>query len=100
MSEFREIKVALTDEQIEAIKTAVAAGEYAGEYTDTSEVVRQVIGDWLDKREAPQRDIAKLRQLWEEGLASGPPRPWDFDELRFEARLRVKATKKASGDDR
>jgi antitoxin ParD1/3/4 len=96
MSEFREIRIALTEEQIEAIKTAVASGEYP----DTSEVVRQAIRDWLVKREARQRDIERLRQLWDEGKASGPPKPLDFDELRAEARRRVNATTKASGDDR
>jgi antitoxin ParD1/3/4 len=96
MSEFREIRITLTEEQLEAIKTAVAAGEYP----DSSEVVREAVRDWQLRREQRQRDIAKLRQLWHEGKASGPPKPLDFDELRTEARQRVKATKKTSGDGR
>jgi antitoxin ParD1/3/4 len=37
--------------------------------------------------------IKRLRELWDEGKASGPAKPLDFDELRREARKRLKAAK-------
>jgi len=39
--------------------------------------------------------IKRLRELWDEGKASGPARPLDFEELRQEARARLKAAKNA-----
>jgi antitoxin ParD1/3/4 len=41
-----------------------------------------------------------LRRLWDEGKASGLAQPLDFDELRREARKRLKALQKATGDGR
>ncbi|MBP1858863.1 type II toxin-antitoxin system ParD family antitoxin [Rhizobium herbae] len=35
---------------------------------------------------ARQADIRRLREMWEEGKASGKPMPVDFDTLREEAR--------------
>ena len=84
----------MTGEQIEAIKAAVDNGEYA----TTSEIVREALRDWQFKRELRQKDIERLRQLWDEGKASGPAEPLNFDELRFEARKRLKAFKKAEGE--
>ncbi|HEY2104488.1 MAG TPA: type II toxin-antitoxin system ParD family antitoxin [Candidatus Binataceae bacterium] len=81
---------------MEALKAVVATGEYA----TTSEVVREAIRDWQFKRELRQRDIERLGRLWDEGKASGPAKPLDFDELRREARRRLKAIKKAAGDGR
>ncbi len=96
MSEVRKVSVALTEEQIESLKAAVDAGEYA----TTSEVVREAIRDWQLKRELRQKDIEYLRRLWDEGKASGPPTPVDFDELRREARRRVKAIRKSASNGR
>jgi antitoxin ParD1/3/4 len=90
MPDIRKVSVALTGEQIEALKAAVDNGEYA----TTSEIVREAIRAWQFKRELRQKDIERLRQLWDEGKASGPAKPLDFDELRAEARLRLKTLKK------
>ena len=51
MSEVRKVSIALTEEQIEALRAVVATGEYA----TTSEVVREAIRDWQFKRELRQR---------------------------------------------
>jgi antitoxin ParD1/3/4 len=45
-------------------------------------------------------DIKRLRQLWDEGKASGPATPLDFDELKREARQQLAKAKKAQGDGR
>lgn len=87
MPDIQKVSVALTAEQVSALKAAVDAGEYA----TTSEIVREAIRDWQLKRELRQEDIERLRQLWDEGIASGPPRPVDFDKLRREVRRKSAA---------
>jgi antitoxin ParD1/3/4 len=94
MADIRKVSVALTGEQIAALKAAVEAGEYA----TTSEIVREAIRDWQFKHELRQEDLKRLRQLWDEGMASGLAKPLDFDELRREARERLTATRKAPSD--
>jgi antitoxin ParD1/3/4 len=86
MSEVRKVSIALTEEQIEALKAVVESGEYA----TTSEVVREAIRDWQFKRELRQKEIEWLRQLWAEGKASGPPRPFDIERTIAAARARLK----------
>jgi antitoxin ParD1/3/4 len=87
-----KISVALTSEQIAALKEAVDAGEYA----TTSEIVREAIRDWQLKRQLRHDEISRLRQMWDEGKASGSAGPVDFDALRREARKRLRAANKAS----
>jgi antitoxin ParD1/3/4 len=96
MADIQKISVALTGEQLAALKAAVETGEYA----TTSEIVREAIRDWQFKRELRQEDVKRLRQLWDEGKASGPAAPLDFGKLRREARQRLAKTQKAQGDGR
>jgi antitoxin ParD1/3/4 len=77
MADIQKVSVALTGEQVAALKAAVEAGEYA----TTSEIVREALRDWQFKRERRQQDIKRLQQLWDEGKASGPAEPLDWDEL-------------------
>ncbi len=94
MADIHKISIALTGEQIAALKTAVETGEYA----TTSEIVREAIRDWQFKHDLRQEDIRRLRHLWDEGKASGPAAPLDFNELRREGRQRLTAGRKAPGD--
>jgi antitoxin ParD1/3/4 len=68
LPDIQKVSVALTGEQLAALKAAVEAGEYA----TTSEIVREAIRDWQFKRELRREDVKRLRQLWDEGKASGP----------------------------
>src|SRR6267154_437705 len=86
VAEIQKVSVALTSEQIAALKAAVEAGEYA----TTSEIVREAIRDWQLKRELRQEDIKRLRQLWDEGKASGPTKPFDIERTIAAARARLK----------
>ena len=88
MLDIQKVSVALTGEQIAALKSAVDTGEYA----TTSEIVREAIRDWQFKRELRHEDIKRLRNMWKQGKASGPAKPMDFVELSREARKRLKAT--------
>jgi len=84
MPDVQKISIALTAEQIAALKAAVETGEYA----TTSEIVREALRDWQFKRELRHEDLRRLRQLWDQGKSSGPATPADFDNARREARLR------------
>lgn len=92
-SNVEKLSVALTGEQVAALKAAVDAGEYA----TTSEIVREAVRDWQLKRELRQGEVKRLRQLWDEGVASGTAGPLDMKALRKEARARLtrKSTKRA-----
>ncbi len=94
MPTIEKVSVALTSEQIAALRAAVNAGEYA----TTSEVVREAIRDWQLKRELQQDDIRRLRQLWQEGLASGSAGELDMAALRQEARARLTGARKVTPD--
>jgi len=94
MASVEKVSVALTNEQISALKAAVDAGEYA----TTSEIVREAVRDWQLKRELRQEDIQRLRQMWDEGIASGSAGTLDMKKLRKEARERLQSARKASGN--
>ena len=85
MPDVQKISIALTGEQIGALKAAVETGEYA----TTSEIVREAIREWQFKRAMRQEDLMRLRQKWDEGKASGGATPVDFDNARREARERL-----------
>ncbi len=91
MPDIQKVSIALTGEQVAALKAAVNSGEYA----TTSEIVREAIRDWQSKR--PQftpTQIKRLRKLWEEGKANGPAKPLDLKKTRREAQRRLAALKK------
>ncbi len=83
MPEVQKVSIALTGEQIGALKAAVETGEYA----TTSEIVREAIRDWQFKRELRQEDLRRLRQLWDQGK-TGAATPADFVDTRRVARQR------------
>jgi antitoxin ParD1/3/4 len=85
MPEVQKVSIALTGEQLGALKAAVETGEYA----TTSEIVREAIRDWQFKRELRQEDLKRLRQLWDQGKTSGAAKPADFEDARREARKRL-----------
>lgn len=89
MPNIEKVSVALTGEQISAIRAAVDSGEYA----TTSEVVREAIRDWQAKRELRHEEINRLRKLWDEGVVSGEAGPVDMKGLRREARARLNAAR-------
>jgi antitoxin ParD1/3/4 len=85
MPDVQKVSIALTGEQLGALRAAVETGEYA----TTSEIVREAIRDWQFKRELRLEDLKRLRQLWDQGKASGAATPVDFEPARREARSRL-----------
>ena len=69
MGVVRKLSIALTEELASEVDQAVAAGDYAS----TSEVIRDALRLWRRDRDADRAESARLRRLWEEGLASGEP---------------------------
>lgn len=85
MPQIQKVSVALTSEQIAALKAAVHAGEYA----TTSEIVREALRDWQLKRQLRQEDVDRLRLLWDEGKASGRAHPIDVESVKRRGRMRA-----------
>jgi antitoxin ParD1/3/4 len=79
----RTLTVTVPEEQAEQVEDAVRSGRFA---TD-SDVVSAALSVW-EKREAIRREeIARLKQAWDEGKASGEPE--DFDPDAFLAEMRA-----------
>ena len=90
MADIQKVSVALTGEQLAALKAAVEAGEYA----TTSEIVREAIRDWQFKREVRREDIKRLQQLWDDGKASGKAKPFDIERTIGGAKARLQRSRR------
>lgn len=64
----RTLTISLSQQQISRIQQAVESGAYAS----NSEVVREALRQWEQREEIRALEIARLKQAYEEGLASGP----------------------------
>ena len=91
MANVQKVSVALTSEFVTLLKEAVETGEY----TSTSEVIRDALRSWKIRRTMPTLEAAELRRLWDEGIASGPGRFKTIGDIKKEARRRVVSAKKA-----
>jgi antitoxin ParD1/3/4 len=81
--------ITLSPELAAAVDQAVAAGEYAS----ASEVIRDALRDWKDKRDLLGYTVEELRRLYQEGLDSGPGRFVSMEEIKAEARARFRQAK-------
>lgn len=84
MGKFEQVTVALPVEAIEAVRKAVAAGEYSSEADALAAAVRA----WADVREVASRPDDELAALWDDGVSSGPGRFPGIDDLIAEAEQR------------
>ncbi len=73
------------------LKAAVDEAVAAGDYPDAEAVVREALETWQKRRAEKAAVEEKVRQLWDEGIASGPGEPMDWDKLKVEARRRWQA---------
>src|SRR5271166_6479942 len=95
MIEIHKVEVSLPADQVAALRAAVDSGEYE----TASEIVSEAISEWQLKRGLHQREVARLRELWNEGKASGAPASLDLDTLRAEARERVRSAAVPAADE-
>ena len=90
MGKVEKISIALTDEMLASVKSAVESGDYAS----SSEVIRDALRDWKLRRARETEAIRELRGLVAEADASGYE-PFDgMDEIRAEGRRRLNAMHK------
>ena len=69
MSSVEKISIALPPEMVSLVRQAVETGEYAS----SSEVVRDALRDWTQKRSLRQQGIDELRQVWRQALQDNKP---------------------------
>jgi len=92
MPNVEKISVALTAEQISAVKAAVETGAYA----TTSEVIREALRDWEWNRTLRNDELDRLRKQWQQGKSSGPATVFNLTAARKQARSKLKRTAGAS----
>lgn len=87
MAKVEKITIALTQEMAAKVRAAVERGDYAS----TSEVIRDALRDWDSAQMAHEREIERLGQLWDEGIASGEPIPAQevIDSIRAKLAARI-----------
>jgi antitoxin ParD1/3/4 len=88
MGKIEKISIALPQDLIADVKAAVEQGDYS----TTSEVIREALRDWKTKRKIEALDVADLRRLVQEGIDSGP----SIDADTVFARLHAKYGPKKS----
>ncbi len=91
MSDVQKISVAVTGQQLKAIKDAVASGEYGS----TSEVIREALRGWQIREPLRKAEVERLRKAWEDGLASGPPKTLNIEDVKTRGRERLARLKRA-----
>ncbi|HEX8224979.1 MAG TPA: type II toxin-antitoxin system ParD family antitoxin [Allosphingosinicella sp.] len=95
MGTAQKLSIALTEELVRDIESAVSSGDYS----TASEVVRDALRAWKRERAGRDAAIQRLRQLWDEGLASGEPVEGGFDaeETNRHGHERLAAERRKAG---
>lgn len=69
MPTVEKISIALPPEMVNLVREAVETGEYAS----SSEVVRDALRDWTQKRHLRQQGVEALRQVWQQAMRAPTP---------------------------
>jgi antitoxin ParD1/3/4 len=85
MSNVEKMSVALTPEMAALVHDAVESGEYVS----SSEVIREALRDWKQKRLLQLQNIDEVRRLWVEGIESGAGNYTDIEAIKRVARSRL-----------
>lgn len=88
MAKVEKISVAVTPEMATEMRDAVERGEYAS----ASEVMRDALRGWRERRAERAAAIEQIGRLWDEGMISGP----SVDGEEAFARLRNRVGDRAS----
>lgn len=94
MSAVQKLSIAVTEQQAREIAAAIESGDYS----TTSEVVRDALRAWKRERSDRGAAIRRLKELWDEGLASGEPVEGGFDaeDINRRGRARIAKRQKAA----
>ncbi|MER9297058.1 type II toxin-antitoxin system ParD family antitoxin [Mesorhizobium sp. M0621] len=87
MGQVDKRSITLSPELAQAVDDVVAAGEYAS----ASEVIRDALRQWKDRRDLHGYTVEELRKLVQEGIDSGPGRFVSMDDIKAEARRRLRS---------
>jgi antitoxin ParD1/3/4 len=80
MADIERLSIALPSPMADRVRKAVSEGEYAS----ASEVVRDALRLWQQRRYLHDRDADVLRGRWDEGEASGRAGPLDVKRVLAE----------------
>jgi antitoxin ParD1/3/4 len=69
MATVEKISVALPPGMLALVREAVETGEYSS----SSEVIREALRNWTDKRNLQREEMAALRRIWREARADTRP---------------------------
>jgi antitoxin ParD1/3/4 len=83
MANVEKVSVALTREMAATMREVVASGEYAS----ASEVMREALRQWQERRTLRNRAIEELGRLWDAGIASGPAMDGEAAFARIKSKL-------------
>lgn len=84
MGAYERMTVVVPDQMAAKIHAAVEAGEYAS----ASEVVRDAMRLWSERREFRQSELLVLREAWDRGKASGVAGPLDMEAIITRAKCK------------
>ncbi len=79
----RPLTISLSPKQLSRLSQAVESGAYAS----NSEVVRDALRLWEQREEIRALELARLKQAYEEGIASGDPVDGDEAFARIRANV-------------
>ena len=83
------MNVSLTEELAGFVKAKVLTGRYSS----SSEVVREALRLMEQRDQYEAEKLQRLRQAWDEGIASGDAGELDFAALKEQARARLRDIK-------
>ncbi len=81
-----KISIALTPDMAAMLRQVVADGEYVS----TSEIIRDALRDWKNKRTHHNKALQELRNLWQDGIDSGSAGELNIEEIKIKARDKAK----------
>jgi len=93
MADIERFSVALPSLMADTVRKAVSEGEYAS----ASEVVRDALRLWQQRRHLHELDADVLRRRWDEGKASGRAGPLDVKRVLEEERAIFKSARPRRG---
>ena len=94
MANVEKISVALTPEMAVMLKEAVGSGAYAS----SSDLLREALREWRERRECRAQAIEQVGQLWDVGFARGDPLDGRSAMAQIKAKLDKAITSKAPRD--
>jgi antitoxin ParD1/3/4 len=94
MATVEKRSVSLSPELASVVDAAVSSGEYGS----ASEIVREALRLWKERRDLLGYTVEELQVLWKEGMNSGSAKPFDnaaLDAIKAAGRKRLEAQKDA-----